>query len=82
MPPPKQFQRHCQDPIALRLLLIRQAAQQATEMPATEGVSQEIVRVVIHLDKRHREILTAKQFWHAIARLGDYLDRTCDGPPG
>jgi len=69
-------------PIALRLLLIRQAAQQDRELPATDVVSQEIVRVVIHLDKRHRDIVTAKQLWHAIARLGGYLDRTCDGPPG
>jgi len=69
-------------PLALRLLLIRQAAQQDTEMPATNVVSQEVIRVVIHLDKRHRDIVTAKQLWHAIARLGGYLDRTCDGPPG
>jgi hypothetical protein len=69
-------------PIALRLLLIRQAAQQDTETPATDVVSQEIVRVVIHLDKRHRDIVTAKQLWHAIARLGGYLDRKSDGPPG
>ena len=69
-------------PIALRLLLIRQAAQQDTEIPATNVVSQEVIRVVIHLDKRHRDIVTAKQWWHAIARLGGYLDRTCDGPPG
>lgn len=69
-------------PMALRLLLIRQAAQQAEETPAVEVVSPEVVRVVIHLDKRHREIVTAKQLWHAIARLGGYLDRKCDGPPG
>jgi hypothetical protein len=69
-------------PIALRLLLIRQAAQQDTEIPATNVVSQEVIRVVIHLDKHHRDIVTAKQLWHAIARLGGYLDRTCDGPPG
>ena len=69
-------------PIALRLLLMRQAAQQDTEIPATNVVSQEVIDVVIHLDKRHRDIVTAKQLWHAIARLGGYLDRTCDGPPG
>ncbi|MFL5662851.1 MAG: IS4 family transposase [Ktedonobacteraceae bacterium] len=69
-------------PIALRLLLIRQAAQQDTETPATDVVSQEIVCVVIYLDQRHRDIVTAKQLWHAIARLGGYLDRKSDGPPG
>jgi hypothetical protein len=69
-------------PIALRLLLIRQAAQQTQDIPAAQVVSQEVIGVVIHLDPRHREIVTAKQLWHAIARLGGYLDRTCDGPPG
>ena len=69
-------------PIALRLLEIRHVAQQATETPATEVVSQEVVQVVTLLQKRPREIVTAKHLWHAIARLGGYLDRTCDGPPG
>jgi hypothetical protein len=69
-------------PIALRLLLIRQVAQRPEEIPAAEVVSQEVIRVVVHLDIRHRDISTAKQLWHAIARLGGYLDRTCDGPPG
>lgn len=69
-------------PIALRLLMIRHAAQHATEIPATSVVSQEAIQVVIHLDHRHRNSVTAKQLWHAIARLGGYLDRLCDGPPG
>jgi hypothetical protein len=69
-------------PIALRLLQIRHTAQQAAETPATEVVSQEVIQVLTLLDKRHRDIVTAKHVWHAIARLGGYLDRTCDGPPG
>lgn len=69
-------------PIALRLLFIRQAAQQSEEIPAVEVVSQEVISIVVHLDPRHREMVTAKQLWHGIARLGGYLDRSCDGPPG
>lgn len=69
-------------PIALRLLMIRHAAQHSEEIPATEVVSEEARQVVILLDSRHRAILTAKQLWHAIARLGGYLDRKSDGPPG
>jgi hypothetical protein len=69
-------------PIALRLLVIRQTAQQASDTPATAVVSQETIQVVILLDIRHRAILTVKQLWHAIARLGGYLDRKSDGPPG
>lgn len=69
-------------PIALRLLQIRQAAQQDTEIPVTDVVCKEVVQVVTLLQKRPREIVTAKHLWHAIARLGGYLDRTGDGPPG
>jgi hypothetical protein len=69
-------------PMALRLLTIRTLAQQATEIPATDAVSQEIVQVVTLLQKRPCEIVTAKELWHAIARLGGYLDRKGDGPPG
>jgi hypothetical protein len=69
-------------PIALRLLVIRHAAQQATEIPASEVVSQEAIQVVIRLDYRHKNIVTARELWRAIARLGGYLDRKSDGPPG
>jgi hypothetical protein len=69
-------------PIALRLLVIRHTAQEAEETPATDVMSQEAIQVLIFLDKRHRSITTAKEVWHAIARLGGYLDRKCDGPPG
>ena len=69
-------------PIALRLLMIRRAAQQASEIPATAVVSQEAVHVVVLLDHRQRTIETAKQLWRAIARLGGYLDRKSDGSPG
>lgn len=69
-------------PIALRLLVIRHAAQHATERPASDVVSQEALHILIQLDHCHRNIVTAKQLWHAIARLGGYLDRKGDGPPG
>lgn len=69
-------------PIALRLLIIRQTAQQAGNMPATKVVSQTAIEVIIFLDKRHRSITTTQEVWHAIARLGGYLDRKSDGPPG
>ena len=69
-------------PIALRLLVIRHAAQHTEEIPATAVVSGEALQVVTHLDQRHRTIGTAKDLWRAIARLGGYLDRKSDGPPG
>ncbi|WP_040447534.1 IS4 family transposase [Ktedonobacter racemifer] len=69
-------------PIALRLLIIRHTAQQAGNMPATDVVSQKVIQVIVFLDRRHRSITTAQEVWHAIARLGGYLDRKSDGPPG
>jgi hypothetical protein len=69
-------------PIALRLLIIRHTAQQAGNIPATNVVSQNAIQVIIFLDKRHRSIAAAQEVCHAIARLGGYLDRKSDGPPG
>lgn len=69
-------------PIALRLLVIRHTARHAPDLPATDVASQELIQVVTHLDLRHRVIRTAKELWSAIARLGGYLDRKSDGPPG
>ncbi len=69
-------------PIALRLLAIRQAAQRPEEIAASQVVSSEALQVVTHLDHHSRTIRTVKDLWHAIARLGGYLDRKSDGPPG
>lgn len=60
-------------PIALRLLVIRQTAQQAEEIPATDVVSPEALQVVTHLDQRHRTIGQPKNcgtllpVWEAIS---------------
>jgi hypothetical protein len=69
-------------PMAMRLLWLRQTAQQAPNTPATEVISQEIVQVVIMLDKRHKTALTANELWRTIASFGGYLNRKSDGPPG
>lgn len=45
-------------PIAMRLLWLRQAAQQAPDTPATEVVSQEVIDVVTKLDNRPGALLT------------------------
>lgn len=68
--------------MALRLLWLRQTAQQAPETPATEVVSQEVIDVVTALDKRPGVLLTARDLWRTIARFGGYHDRKSDGPPG
>ena len=69
-------------PTALRLLWLREVAQTAPETPATEVISKEVIQVVLHLDKRPKATLTARDLWHTIARFGGYLDRKSDPPPG
>lgn len=69
-------------PTAMRLLWLRQTAQIAPDTPACEVISQDVIQVVLHLDKRPKATLTAKDLWHTIARFGGYLDRKSDPPPG
>src|SRR6266480_578135 len=69
-------------PTAMRLLWLRQTAQTAPDTPASEVISQEVIQVVLHLDKRPKATLTAKDLWHTIAPFGGYLDRKSDPPPG
>jgi hypothetical protein len=69
-------------PTAMRLLWLRQTAQTAPDTPASQVISQEVIQVVLHLDKRPKAMLTAKDLWHTIARFGGYLDRKSDPPPG
>jgi hypothetical protein len=69
-------------PVAVRLLWLRQTAQQAPDTPATEVVSQEVIDVITHLDPRHRVIRTANDLWRTIASFGGYFNRKSDGPPG
>jgi Transposase DNA-binding/Transposase Tn5 dimerisation domain len=69
-------------PTAMRLLWLRQTAQTAPDTLATEVISKDVIQVVLHLDKRPKATLTAKDLWHTIARFGGYLDRKSDPPPG
>lgn len=69
-------------PTAMRLLWLRQTAQTAPDTPAVEVISHDVIQVVLSLDKRLKATLTARDLWHSIARLGGYLDRKSDPPPG
>lgn len=69
-------------PLALRLLQIRACARHAPDAPATTVLPVEIVQVVALLDQRPTASLSADELWRTIARLGGYLGRKSDGPPG
>jgi Transposase DNA-binding len=69
-------------PTALRLLLLREIAQNAPQTPACEVVSAEVVQVVAHLSKQRALPMSAHLLWRTIASFGGSLNRPCDGPPG
>jgi hypothetical protein len=69
-------------PMAMRLLWLRQTAQQAPDTPATDVVSPEVIYVVTELNQRPGRTMTANDLWRSIASFGGYLNRKSDGPPG
>src|SRR5947207_2374113 len=53
-------------PTAMRLLWLRQTAQTAPDTPASQVISQEVIQVVLHLDKRPKaQYCELKQRWEA-----------------
>lgn len=69
-------------PLAVRLLMMRDSAQQAPDTPASEAFDPHVVQVVTWLAQLPSPLISVKQMWHAIARLGGYFDRKSDGSPG
>lgn len=69
-------------PLAVRLLQVRAASRQNPEQPAVQVLPVEVVVVVAAKLGLSATGLTAQQCWYAIARLGGYLARKGDGPPG
>jgi hypothetical protein len=69
-------------PIGMRLLQVRQLAQLAPDLPATQVVSAQVVQLVALLDRRPNAVWTVRDLCCAIARFGGFLARKCDGLPG
>lgn len=69
-------------PIAVRLLQLRAAARVNPELPASQTMPEEVVRVVAYLANVEAPSLSNQQCWYTIARQGGYLGRKGDGPPG
>jgi Transposase Tn5 dimerisation domain len=68
-------------PLAVRLLQIRALARQTPDLPASEVIEPVMLAV---LAKRCQVpvTMTVGTFWTEVARLGGYLARRNDGPPG
>lgn len=69
-------------PVAVFLLQLREYARWHPERLAALSLPPELVRIVAYLGKMDSEQMTTLQFWHQVARLGGYLGREGDGPPG
>jgi Transposase DNA-binding/Transposase DDE domain len=69
-------------PLAIRLLQIRGYARSEPERPAHELIEPLLLAVVAQRSGHSPATMTIGSFWMEVARLGGYLARRHDGPPG
>ena len=69
--------------LAVRLLQLRTTARREPDRRAAEVVPRHWLAMLRAVQKgRHRAITTVYEFYRALARLGGFLGRKCDGEPG
>jgi hypothetical protein len=68
--------------LSVRLLQIRAAARAEPERLALEVIEPLRLSVVAQRSGHAPATMTLGTFWREVARLGGYLARTPDGPPG
>jgi hypothetical protein len=69
-------------PLAVRLVQIRDYARSQPERPAHEVIEPLMLAVVAQRAGQAPATMTIGSFWTEVARLGGYLARSHDGPPG
>ena len=69
-------------PLAVRLLQIRGDARSQPERPAQEVIEPLMLAVVAQRSGQSPATMPIGDFWIEVARLGGYLARSHDGPPG
>jgi hypothetical protein len=69
-------------PLAVRLLQVRALARQDPERPASEVIEPLMLAVLAQRTGHSPATMTLGTFWTEVARLGGYLARSHDGPPG
>jgi len=67
---------------AVRLLQLRDVARNSPNTPAKGFVPGEWLEALQHILRRPRVIVTVRDFLRAVAGLGGFLGRKCDGEPG
>lgn len=69
-------------PLAVRLLQVRALAREDPERPAHEVIEPLLLAVLAQHSGHSPATMTVGTFWTEVARLGGYLARSHDGPPG
>lgn len=70
-------------PIAARLLQMRNLARTQPDTPAKQHIDSLTIAILAQrLDWPSPQEITMHTFWRGVARLGGYLGRRGDGPPG
>ena len=69
-------------PLAVRLLQIRGDARSEPERPANAVIEPLMLAVLAQRSGHSPATMTVGTFWTEVARLGGYLARSHDGPPG
>ena len=69
-------------PLAVRLLQVRACAREDPERPAYEVIEPLMLAVVAERTGGSPLTMTVGTFWIEVARMGGYLARSHDGPPG
>jgi hypothetical protein len=69
-------------PLAIRLLQVRELARVDPERLASEVIDPLMLTVLAERSDQSPTTMTLSTFWIEIARLGGYLARASDGPPG
>jgi hypothetical protein len=69
-------------PLAIRLLQVRELAHVDPERLASEVIDPLMLAVLAERSDQSPTTMTLSTFWIEIARLGGYLARASDGPPG
>jgi Transposase Tn5 dimerisation domain len=69
-------------PLAVRLLQVRALAREDPERSAQEVIEPLMLAVLAQRTGQSPATMTLGTFWTEVARLGGYLARRHDGPPG
>ena len=69
-------------PLAVRLLQVRALAREDPERSAQEVIEPLMLAVLAQRTGQSPATMTLGTFWTEVARLGGYLARRRDGPPG